>query len=283
MAPAAVVLLVLVGWPLVRLVENSLYSGGLLLGGRHFSGLSNYSAALRSGDIRAASGRTGLYALLVLPTEIVLGFAMALLFRAVGERSRLLRTLFLYPLLIAPLVAGLLWQYLLAANLGILNQLLYQVGLIHSPSSILWLSNPSIALISVAIPDIWLTTSFVALVLFAGLQALPADVYEAARIDGANSWQAFWRITLPLLRPVLAVVVVIRLVDAVQAFAVILIETNGGPQSASTTLSLDIYNTMITYGNTGLASAASVLFMVAMMVVAAIALRTIWRPGAVTR
>ncbi len=282
MLPAALVLAVLVGWPLYELVRDSLYSGGLLTG-RHFAGLSNYRTALSSSEIQASAGRTGLYAFLVLPAELVLGFGMALLFKTLGERARFLRTVFIYPLLIAPLVAGLLWQYMLAANYGILNQLLASVGILHNDNSILWLSNPSIALVAVAIPDIWLTTSFVTLVLFAGLQAIPGDVYEAAKIDGAGAWQAFYRITVPLLRPVIAVVLVIRLVDAMGAFAVILIETGGGPQLASTTMGLEIYNTFITYGNTGLAAAISVLFMCAMMLIAFVALKTIWRPGVVTK
>jgi multiple sugar transport system permease protein len=282
MLPAAVVLAVLVGWPLVELVKDSLYSGGLLTG-QHFAGLSNYKTALTSGEVQASAERTGLYALIVLPIELIAGFAMALLFKTLGDRARVLRTVFIYPLLIAPLVAGLLWQYMLAANYGILNQLLASVGILHTDNSILWLGDPTIALLAVAIPDIWLTTSFVTLVLFAGLQALPADVYEAANIDGAGPWQTFLRITVPLLRPVIAVVLVIRLVDAMSAFAVILIETQGGPQQASTTMGLEIYNTFITYGNTGLAAAISVLFMAAMMIIAFIALKTIWRPGGATR
>lgn len=278
MLPAAVVLAVLVGWPLYELVKDSLYTGGLLTG-QHFTGFSNYRTAITSGEVQAAAGRTLLYALLTLPAEMVLGFGMALLFKRLGERARFLRTVFIYPLLIAPLVAGLLWQYMLAANYGILNHLLAEAHLIGGENSILWLSDPSIALVAVAIPDIWLTTSFVTLVLFAGLQALPVDVYEAATIDGSGPWQSFWRVTVPLMRPVVAVVLVIRLVDAMAAFAVILIETGGGPQLASTTMGLQIYNTFITDGNTGLASAISVLFMCAMMVIAFIALRTIWRPG----
>jgi multiple sugar transport system permease protein len=278
MLPAAVVLAVLVGWPLYQLIADSLYTGGLLTG-RHFVGLHNYATAISSGEVRASAGRTLLYVLIVLPVELIIGFGMALLFKALGDRARWLRTAFIYPLLIAPLVAGLLWQYMLAANYGILNQLLAEAGILHSDNSILWLSNPSIALIAVGIPDIWLTTSFVTLVLFAGLQALPGDVYEAARIDGAGPWQNLWRITVPLLRPVIAVVVIIRLVDVTAAFAVILIETGGGPQLASTTMGLEIYNTFITYGNTGLAAAISVLFMCAMMLIAFIALKTIWRPG----
>ena len=208
--------------------SDSLYRGGLLTG-QHFAGLSNYRTALSSGEVQASAGRTGLYAFLVLPAELVLGFGMALLFKTLGDRARFLRTVFIYPLLIAPLVAGLLWQYMLAANYGILNQLLASVGILHSDNSILWFGDPTIALLAVAIPDIWLTTSFVTLVLFAGLQALPGDVYEAAKIDGAGApGKPSAASRCPCSGPVIAVVLVIRLVDAMVAFAVILIETRGG-------------------------------------------------------
>jgi multiple sugar transport system permease protein len=209
----------------------------------------------------------------------VLGLGTALLFNALGERSRVLRTFFLYPLMIAPVVAGLLWRYLLIDNFGIVNALLSRIGILSSPSAISWLSDTHIVLFSVAIPDIWLTTSFMSLVLFAGLQNIPADVIEAARIDGVSPFQMLTRIILPLLRPVIAVALVVRGIDAVKAFDVILIQTNGGPQEASQTLSLLIYNTMTSYSQPGLASAMSVLYLIVMLAVAMIAIRMIWRPG----
>jgi multiple sugar transport system permease protein len=117
------------------------------------------------------------------------------------------------------------------------------------------------------------------LVLFAGLQSIPPDVVEAARIDGASPVRMLTKIILPLLRPVIAVALVVRGIDAVKAFDVILIQTNGGPQDASRTLSLLIYNTMTSYSEPGLASAMAMIYLVAMLAVAAIAIRMIWRPG----
>lgn len=220
-----------------------------------------------------------MYTLLVVAAEFVLGLATALLFHALGQRSRVFRSLFLYPLMIAPVVAGLLWRFLLIDNFGIIGTLLANVGVLSDPNQIGWLSNPDIVLFSVAIPDIWLTTSFMTLVLFAGLQNLPGDVIEAARLDGVGGWRMLTRIMLPLLRPVIAVALIVRGVDAAKAFDVILIQTNGGPEQASTTLSLLIYQTMVRFGDPGLASAMSVLYMIAMLIVAVIAIGTIWRPG----
>lgn len=279
MAPAAIFLAILVVWPVVKLVVDSFYNLDPLAGTSEFIGLGNYVDTLTSPDFQAAAGRTVVYTLLVVAAEFVLGLATALLFHALGQRSRVFRSLFLYPLMIAPVVAGLLWRFLLIDNFGIIGTLLANVGVLSDPNQIGWLSNPDIVLFSVAIPDIWLTTSFMTMVLFAGLQNLPGDVIEAARLDGVGGWRMLTRIMLPLLRPVIAVALIVRGVDAAKAFDVILIQTNGGPEQASTTLSLLIYQTMVRFGDPGLASAMSVLYMIAMLIVAVIAIGTIWRPG----
>jgi multiple sugar transport system permease protein len=215
----------------------------------------------------------------VVSMEFLLGLATALMFNALGQRSAGLRTLFLYPLMIAPIVAGLLWRFLLIDNFGIVNHLLTRIGIIESPDAIAWLSDPDIALFSVAIPDIWLTTSFMTLILFAGLQNLSPDILEAARLDGAGPVQILWRIILPLLRPVIAVALIIRGIDAARAFDIILIQTNGGPEDATTTLSLLIYRTMVRFDQPGLASAMGTLYLLAMLAVAMVAVATIWKPG----
>lgn len=182
--------------------------------------------------------------------------------------------------MIAPVVAGLLWRFLLIDNSGILNHLLFRAGLLDSPGAVGWLSDPDVVLWAVAIPDIWLTTSFMTLVLFAGLQNVPGDILEAARLDGARAWTLLFRIILPLLRPVIAVALIVRGIDAAKAFDIILIQTGGGPQSASQTLSLLIYQTMIRFGEPGLASAMGTLYLLSMLAVAVVAVWFIWRPGA---
>ena len=279
MVPAALFLAAFVAWPLIRLAVDSLHFIDLMADERRFVGLDNYGDALGSPDFRGAAGRTSVYVLLVVGLEFVLGLGAALLFNALGQGARWLRTLFLYPLMIAPVVAGLLWRFLLIDNFGIVNELLARFGLLGSADAIGWLSDPDIVLLAVALPDVWLATSFVSLVLFAGLQNLPGDVMEAAKLDGANPWQTLVQIILPLLRPVIAVVLIIRVVDAARAFDVILIQTNGGPQSASEVLSLLIYRTAVRFGEPGLASAMSAMYLVVMLAIAAVAAALIWRPG----
>jgi multiple sugar transport system permease protein len=279
MAPAAVFLAVFVAWPVIKLFIDSFFDVDPMAGTSSFVGVGNYVDALTSSDFQAASVRTVIYTLMVVTFEFSLGLATALLFHTLGKRSDIFRTIFLYPLMIAPVVAGLLWRFLMIDNFGIVGSLLAQVGILNDPNQIGWLSNPNIVLFSVAIPDIWLTTSFMTLVLFAGLQNLPGDVIEAARLDGIGGWKLLTRVMLPLLRPVIAVALIVRGVDAAKAFDIILIQTNGGPEQASTTLSLLIYQTMVRFGEPGLASAMSVLYLVVMLTVSVVAITTIWRPG----
>lgn len=280
MAPAALFLAAFVAWPLVRLVVDSFYEISPIKGGsRDFVGVANYGQILTSSTFQGAALRTVGYTLIVVTLEFVLGLATALLFSALGRRSSVLRTVFLYPLMIAPVVAGLLWRFLLIDNSGIVNHLLFRLGVLDAPSDIGWLSDPDIVLWAVAIPDIWLTTSFMTLVLFAGLQNIPGDLLEAARLDGARAWTLLTRIIVPLLRPVIAVALIVRGIDAAKAFDIILIQTGGGPQNASQTLSLLIYQTMIRFGEPGLASAMGTLYLLAMLAAATVAVWFIWRPG----
>jgi len=279
MLPAAAFLGVFVVWPLVQFVADSFFDITPIGGERRFIGLDNYVAAFQSSDFVDAAWRTLAYTAIVVVLEFTIGFAVALLFAALGDRSRVFRTIFLYPLMIAPVVAGLLWRFLLIDNFGILNQLLVQVGILRTANQIPWLSDPNIALFSVALPDVWLTTSFITLVLFAGLQNVPGDVIEAARMDGARFPTLVFRIVIPLLRPVIAVAVILRGIDAARAFDVILIQTNGGPQGSTETLSLLIYRTLVRFGDPGLASAMGTVYLIGLMVIAIIAVTAIWRPG----
>lgn len=284
LAPAALFLAAFVLWPLVRFVYDSFFEISPFAGApREFVGFANYATAFASEAFQSASVRTVVYTIIVVTAEFVLGLAVALLFTALGRRSTVFRTLFMYPLMIAPVVAGLLWRFLLIDNFGIVNQLLFEAGILSSPDQIQWLSNPDIALFSVAIPDIWLTTSFITLVLFAGLQNIPGDVIEAARIDGARYPRILFSIIIPLLRPVIAVALIVRGIDAARAFDIILIQTDGGPQGSTTTLSLLIYRTMTRFGDPGLASAMGTVYLIVMLAVAIAAILLIWRPGSVAR
>jgi len=284
MLPAAAFLAAFVLWPLIRFVYDSFFEISPFAGApREFVGFANYATAFASEAFQNASVRTVVYTLIVVISEFILGLMVALLFTALGRRSAVFRTVFMYPLMIAPVVAGLLWRFLLIDNFGIVNELLYRAGILSSPDQIQWLSDPNIALLSVSFPDIWLTTSFITLILFAGLQNIPGEVIEAARIDGARYPRLLFSIIIPLLRPVIAVALIIRGIDAARAFDIILIQTDGGPQGSTTTLSLLIYRTMTRFGDPGLASAMGTVYLFVMLAVAITAIMLIWRPGSSTR
>lgn len=280
MAPAMLFLGVLVAYPVGLLVFNSFFEVDLLKPDvRTWLAFDNYVKVLTSERIAESAFRTIRYTAFALFFEIVFGFCAALLFNSLGARSRWHRTVFALPLMVSPIVAGILWRFLMIDQVGILNYGLAAVGLISDPSAISWLGDRNIVLYAVAFPDIWLTTSFVALVVFAGLQNIPADLIEAAKIDGANAVQRFRDITLPLLRPVIAVVLIVRGVDAAKTFDLIWIQTEGGPSFQSEVLSMNIYQRMIRYGDVGEASASATLFLIVMIILAVVAYRVVWRGG----
>lgn len=280
LAPVALFLGALVAWPVLILLWNSFHEVDLIdPSSRVWVGLANYADALTSPRVAESAARTLRYTLFALWFEFVFGFCAALLFAALGRRSRWHRTLFALPLMVPPIVAGLLWRFLLVGQIGLLNHWLAGVGLIADPDAIQWLSDEDVVLYAVGFADIWLTTSFVALVTYAGLTNIPRDLLEAARMDGAGALRRFRHVTLPLLRPVIAVVVIVRGVDAAKTFDLIWIQTQGGPRQQSEVLSMNIYQRMVRYGDLGEASALAALFMLAMIVLAALAYRWLWRPA----
>lgn len=280
MLPAIIFLIATVAYPLGTLIFNAFFSVKLLTPHRRtWVGLDNFVNTLTSPEVGSAALRTLQYSVFAMTLELLLGFGAALLFYAMRERSGWARTVFIFPLLVPPIVAGLLWKFLLSLDTGMVNRVLELVGLTPASGPINWLGNTDTAIFTVAFADIWLTTSFVALIAYAGLQGLPGDVLEAAQVDGAGYWQRVWHVILPLLRPVIAVIVIIRGVDVAKTFDLIFIQTEGGPQGASEVLSLEIYRTMIRYGNVGSASATAAVFLLVMAFFAAMAYRVIWKPA----
>lgn len=278
LGPAVIFLIVLIGYPVFLLIYNSFFEVELINpDARSWVGLANYIDAFTSKRVAESAVRTIKYTTFALFFEFLFGFCAALLFAAIGKKSRWHRTVFALPLMVPPIVAGLLWRFLLIGDIGIFNYALTAIGLIDSPDAIRWLSDTDIVIYSVSFADIWLTTSFVALVSYAGLTNIPADLVDAAKIDGASALQRFWHITLPFMRPVIAVIVIIRGVDAAKTFDLIWIQTEGGPRHASEVFSMNIYQRMVRYGDLGEASALATLFLITMIILAIIAYLTIWR------
>lgn len=222
-----------------------------------FVGLLNYLTLLGQ-DTRfwAAVGRTFYFTLLALALETLLGVTLALLLNRDFPGKNLLKTLFLLPMVATPVAIGMVWLLLFEPSIGLLNYLLRSLHLSPQP----WLASQVSALPSLALVDVWQWTPMIALIVLAGLAALPNDPFEAAEVDGANPAQTLWHITLPMLRPTIGVAVILRAIDALKTFDIIYAMTQGGPNYASETLNLYAYKLGFGYFQMGMASSLLIIF-----------------------
>lgn len=197
-----------------------------------FYGWENYVRLFEDDLYLLALQNTFVFATIVVVVEVVLGLAIALLINQQGIwLSRVSRVLVLLPYAVPPIANGLIWVYIYNFKLGFLNRVLFQLGLIEE--YINWSGVPETALYSLTVPYVWRTLPFAILLFHAALQGLPQELYEAARVDGAGAWKSFWHITLPLLRPIIAVVVILRTSFAFLVFDEVLAITQGGPGDAT--------------------------------------------------
>ena len=227
-------------------------------GAPKFVGFSNYLSVFMDKRFQLALYHSLLLVAGSVSVQFLLGFGIALLLtRAVRARGFLL-TAFMIPMMLTRSIVGLVWKIWYHGEWGLLNYLLSLISI----SKVGWLSDPSMSLISVIIIQIWLHTPFVTLVLFAGLQALPIEPFEAARIDGASSAQMFWYITLPFLRPLIVIVLLFRTMFAFRAFDVIYsLFRSGGPGKGAMVLGVYLYETFRLTWKLGLSAAISIILL----------------------
>ncbi|PYM15773.1 MAG: sugar ABC transporter permease [Candidatus Rokuibacteriota bacterium] len=227
-----------------------------------FIGLGNYARILL-GDprFREAVVRTIYFTVLAVAAETVLGVAMALLFNREFWGRGLLRTLAILPMVATPTAIALVFVMMYHPTLGVANYLLTVVGL----SGFRWTYSSQTALYAIAVVDVWQWTPLIMLIALAGLASLPREPYEAAHLDGASTWQAFWHITLPLLRPTIVVAILFRAIDALKTFDVIFVMTQGGPANATETINLLLFNQAFSYFNMGYASSMAVALFALVM------------------
>ena len=233
--------------------------------GGAFVGFQNYAGVLADPLLYDALAATGIYAGIVLPVEILGGLGLALLVhRTVGSaRIRMaVYVLALLPIVIPPVAVGVIARLVYAPGYGVLNHLLMLAGLVQA--EIPWLSRRDTAMLAVASVDVWQWTPFVYLVFFAGLQTVPRESIDAARVDGAAEWHLFSHIELPYLRPLFLLVLFFRLADVLRVFDHIFILTGGGPGSTTQLLSIYLYRVAFKFFDTGEAAALAVMVMLAM-------------------
>ncbi|MCL4370627.1 MAG: sugar ABC transporter permease [Chloroflexi bacterium] len=240
-----------------------------------YAGLQNYSKIAADPEFFQSLGNTLVYTLLTVGVEFLFGLGIALLLNRELPGMGVIRALVIAPWILSDVIAGLDWRMMLQDNYGVVN---YLLGVLWAPAgSTPWLSAPGWAMVSVVLADVWHNTPFVALLLLAGLQAIPQEPFEAARIDGASSWRTFRHVTVPLLSPAIFAVVLFRTMFAFREFTVPWTITSGGPSNSTELLSIYLYKQMLTFFNFGTASAVSVV-MLALTILATLAfLRGLFR------
>ncbi|MCY4453576.1 MAG: sugar ABC transporter permease [Immundisolibacterales bacterium] len=222
-------------------------------------GLANYVRMLADPDVRESLWVTIRFGFWTITIEMVLGVALALMLEKPIRGASVFRTIFILPLMVSPVVVGLIWRYLFDARVGWIN---YYLGLWFGIEPQVWLGVPDLAFFAIVLTDIWQWTPFIFIIVIAGLQALPSEVLEASRIDGANWWQQTFLVKLPMIRSILIIALLMRLIDVFRALEVMYIMTGGGPGRATELLSLHIYNRAFDAQLLGYASAIAVLLIV---------------------
>ena len=267
--PAAVVVLAVIIFPWIFTVYVSAHDWHLG-GARRWVGFDNYTKLFTDSRFGWAMLRTLFYTLLAVIFPMMLGLAAALTFHRKFPLRGLARTIFILPMMATPVAVALVWTMMFHPQLGVLNWLLAQFGL---PPS-MWVYSTNTVIPTLVLIEVWHWTPLVMLLILGGLASLPTDPYEAAKIDGANGWQAFRHITLPLLMPFIVVALIIRCIDALKAFDTIYVITQGGPGSASETINIFLYLQAFAFYNVGYASAVVVVFFAIIMALAALLLWT---------
>ena len=229
LAPAVVIILFVVLVPLIFSLYTSFTNYTLIRPESiwQWIGLRNYERALTDWDFWVAFGRTVLFLTICLNLEMLFGLGLALLVNKVTWGQRTMRTIMMFPMMFSPILIGFQFKYLLNDTIGLVNNGLFSLGLISTP--IPFLVDSWLALGSIAFAEIWMSTSIFAILILAGLFAMPKDPVEAARVDGCSNWQVFQHITLPYIMPFIYIAMTIRSLDVARAYDIVDVMTGGGP------------------------------------------------------
>ena len=265
--PAAAVMLAGLAWPIADAVRLSFYDWPL---GTDWStarwvGLEAFGDMLRAPQVWTSMGVTFAFVIIAISCEMVLGIALAPFLEKPVRGMRLFRTVFVLPMMIAPICVGLIWRYLFDANFGPINLWAGALGL--APRA--WLAEPGLAFFAIVVTDVWQWTPFVLIMVLAALQGIDGSVIEAARIDGASAWQQITRVKLPVIKPILVVTLLMRMIDGFRGLEVVYVMTFGGPGQSTELFSLHIYKAAFISQKLGYSAALSILLL---CIVAALAL-----------
>jgi ABC-type sugar transport system permease subunit len=243
---------------------------------RTFVGLGNYLEMLQSRTFWETIGRTLYFTVVSVSLELVMGLAIAQLIHSHPWGWQFLRFSLIIPWAVPTIVNGAMWRWIYSADFGALNGLLMQLGLIKH--YVPWLTLPDMAMNLVILADVWHMMPFVALILQAALATLPEEIEEAAAVDGANAFQRFWQIRLPLLRPAILVALIARTVDAFRVFDIVYIITSSGPANKTLTITYLTYLNSFPWGKQGTGAALSFLISIFTIIMAFTYIRFLYRP-----
>lgn len=243
---------------------------------RTFVGLDNYQTILGDDRFLNALTVTGFIAFTTVSAELLLGMGIALVIHQSFTGRGPVRASVLVPWALTTVVAAKMWQLIYQTDFGIVNRIFGDLRIIDSP--VAWLASPDFALWALIGAEIWKTTPFAALLLLAGLQLIPGDLYEASALDGATSWSTFWHITLPLLRPTLLVVLLFRLIDVARMFDLPFVLTGGGPGFQTETLTMYVYRVLFQNLSFGMGSALAVTTFLVVLVICFVFIQVLGAP-----
>ena len=277
LAPAFLLLALIVVYPIGKLLWNSLFDLRLSGGGgaAKFVGWENYALVLEDKAFWNATQNTVLITLITVPGALVVGLGLALLANLPFKRQWPVRLALLLPWALPLSFVGLIFAWFFHTEYGVVNDVLRRLGLSDLRDPTMWLLSPTLAFAAICGAIIWKTSSFMALILLAGLQMIPKSLYEAAEVDGASRWQQFCQITLPMLMPSIIVALIFRTITALQTFDIPYTMTKGGPGDATETLAMLIHKTTIEYLDVGYGSTLAVFMFILSLCVTAVYLRRI--------
>ncbi|MGN8050913.1 carbohydrate ABC transporter permease [Curtobacterium sp. 22159] len=270
--PAVLFLLLFFGYPVVKNIVMSFQAyttSTFYTGEAPWVGIANYASVVSSQLFGPALLNTALFTIGSIVGQFVIGLLLALFFRRNFPLSGLLRSLLLLPWLLPLIVSSAVWKWMLDQDSGVVNQFLHAFGI----GSVPWLTSPAVALVTVIGVNIWIGIPFNTTILYGGLQDIPTELYEAAALDGATGWKAFWSITWPMLRPVVSVTLVLGVVYTIKVLDIILGLTNGGPANATQTIATQSYDLSFKQFDFGQGAALSNILIVISALFAIVYLR----------
>ncbi len=273
-APMVIMVFLVIIIPILRNVWMSFFDWYLARPSSHpFVGLENYQALFKDPIFVKSAGVTLIYIVVTVAARFILGLGIAILLNQSFIGRGLARSLIIIPWAVPEVIACLIWIQMFDLQYGIINHWLVSLNIVPEPLK--WLASTSLALPAAMIVNVWKGTPWAAIMLLAGLQSIPHELYEVAMIDGANAWKKFWNVTLPLLKPISLAVFLLLVIWTIKDFAIVYVLNKGGPANATEVLTIFIYHKAFQGLRMGVASAAGVVLLIASMLFTVFYLRAL--------